>query len=141
MWTGYGGVVGSSLLWLFYVFAGFFGFLLSCLVFVSLLGALARHVASFVCFDGGSWSNELLHKYVIRGGVLGVGIWAAVLGWGDAGLNFSPQSLQPWKWPLLRAPDSFPTSVRVVGLWFGVKLPVRGVRRCLCVIFQDQQRR
>eukprot|EP00903_Cladosiphon_okamuranus_P014758 g13675.t1 len=119
LWTGYCGVVGSFL-WLSYALAGFFGVLLPCFLFVLLLQALSRCAASFISLDDGRWSNELVYKYVIPGGVLGVGVWAAVLGWDDADLKFSPQSLQPWLWPLLRAPDSFSTSVRVVGLWVGV---------------------
>eukprot|EP00903_Cladosiphon_okamuranus_P014524 g13471.t1 len=52
--------------------------------------------------------------------IFGAGIWAAVEGWNEADLKFSWRSLQPWRWPLFRAPGSLWAGFRVVGLWFGV---------------------
>lgn len=109
-----------AFVWVVYVFAGFFG----CVP--------CEFVALFVLGYGLSWAKNHFHWDEDRGavymerffyinslGVNVVAIWAAVEGWDEADLKYSWRSLQPWRWPLLRAPDSFFTGLRVIGLWFG----------------------
>lgn len=121
-WTGVcTGLV--AWLWLAYLFACFF---------FCFLGGLVVFLVYMCLMPGclGDWSRDK-DDYRFQGkwvyipvilvffGGVGVGIGLAVVGWDDADLKFSPQSLQPWRWPLLRAPDSFSTGVRIVGLWVG----------------------
>lgn len=55
-------------------------------------------------------------------GVMEVVAWVASLDWVVADLKGSIQSLQPWRWPLTRAPDFEFTFglLRLPGLWLGV---------------------
>lgn len=115
VWTVYvAGLV--AWLWLSYVFAGFFFCILVGVDLIAVLGALR------LCFDRTSidyhTGNEILSVLLILLGSSLVGVWLSVLGWNDADLKFTPQSLQPWRWPLFRRPDSLSTYARIVGLWF-----------------------
>ena len=135
VWTFYvAGLV--AWLWLSYVFAGFFGCFLIGLLLVTLFAMTLRSLYEgrrSVCgtpcsqclervVDGmvSKEVPEIVAGVVILGSV-GLGLWAAVEGWDDADLKFSPQSLQPWRWPLVEpGPDSFLEVVRVMGLWLGL---------------------
>lgn len=104
-------------LWFWYVFAGCFSTMMTVGVIQGALGATSitnRHMRTNRHM---TIELALICPPVVG---IGVGIWAAVLGWDDADLKFSWQSLQPWRWPLFRAPDSFSTGARIVGLWFGL---------------------
>lgn len=103
-------------LWLTYVSAGVFGCFIADLVLVVVFGCVAETV--FGVSPQTPLTQRLPHL-IFLGGILGVGGWVAVLGWDDADLKFSWQSLQPWRWPLLRTPDSLSTGFRIVGLWLG----------------------
>lgn len=112
----------AAWLWMLYAFAGFFG----CF-FVGLV-LMVGFVAVYACSGANTWEQSsvrylfyrmLTHCVVVSGGLI-AGIWLAVIGWDDADLKFSWKSLQPWGWPLLRAPDSLSTAFRIVGLWWGV---------------------
>lgn len=102
-------------MWLAYVFAGlvgvFFCFLVLYVCVSVLLGCLPGSPPDIL---------EGLFVGAVMVGIVVFGIWAAVLGWDDADLKFSSQSLQPWRWPLLRAPDSWSMVARVLGLWLGL---------------------
>lgn len=112
VWTGVcAGLV--AWLWLSYVFAGFFG----CNFFGLVLNFLYACVRNIFFADAEGEARSLFLSIAIALGSVGVGIWAAVLDWDEAHLKFSPQSLQPWRWPLVHSPDSFSTVVRIVGLW------------------------
>ena len=94
-------------LWVSYVFAGY--------VTVIVVSAFvhATLIKKFVNYHSGACSGF----WVVANGL---GIWAAVVGWNEADLKYSPQSLQPWTWPLTRAPDSFAMGARFLGFWCGV---------------------
>ena len=137
------GMVAS--VWLMYVFAGFFG----VIIIVGVVGVVILIVIALsecICVQksrsfniwiatrfladtnpslaGGKGTKQdrvlLLVIVAVFLAILGSGIWAAVEGWDEAALKFSWRSLQPWRWPLFRAPDSFVSFVRGIGLWFGV---------------------
>ena len=115
VWTGVCAGLAASL-WLWYVFAGFFAcfFLGLTLVVLFLVG-----IYSF-CNNFDNDPAMLTIFFIGSYGSVGVGIWASVLGWDEADLKYSPKSLLPWRWPLIRSPDSFSSVFRVVGLWLGV---------------------
>ena len=109
-------------LWLTYAFAGYFG----AVLFGGLI--LISYEVSYVLCAGANTSYSLRDRsraitvtvFVVASVVSnGVGIYAAVLSWDETNLKLSPKSLQPWRWPLTRAPDSFASGLRVLGLWAG----------------------
>lgn len=76
-------------LWLAYVFAGIFACVFCGLVLFTLFWA-----GSSECLDP-LWEKRTVVLIVIGSVSVGVGVWLAVLGWEDADLKFSLQSLQP----------------------------------------------
>ena len=115
VWTGVCAGL-AAWLWLSYVFAVYLG----CMVFGSmLLGVLLYVGLSFSFDEDREWTFFGALLSIVAFGITGVMIWASVLGWDEADLKYSPKSLLPWRWPLIRSPDSFSSVFRVVGLWLG----------------------
>lgn len=102
-------VVFSAALWLEYVFAGAFVWILFAVI-----------VARYCCRDDNLRENSVILWYVRSsnyGAMVGVAIWAMVIDWNEAELKFSPLLFQLWRWPLFRSPVSFWTGLRAVGQW------------------------
>lgn len=106
-WTLLG--VGSvAFLWISYVFAG--------AIFWLALGQAGR-ATLFVMI---SCPNEEVKRAVealVFVGVWAVACWVGVMDWDEADLKTSPRSLQPWAWPVARAPDSVVRGLRLASLW------------------------
>lgn len=105
------GLVGG--MWFSYVFGAV---LVSLGVSISLISIeYLRHESD----DG--ISRTTLSLLISVGAVIFAvaGVWETVVGWDDADLKNSWQSLLLWRWPLFRKPDSFFQFLMIVGHWLG----------------------
>lgn len=99
----------ACLLWLLYVFGG---------LCFALAGGQARLATLFAIISCPRDKVARVCETVNFSGVWAAVFVAGVMDCEEADLKTSPRSLQPWVWPLTRAPDSISRGLRLLGLWF-----------------------